>query len=122
MIAFTFGALVAMALAALLIWFVLKDKLFILYGALFSLQALYLAYQSGQGFEWPLLSYALPLGSYAWNVPVALSGAAACLFVRDIADLKRFSPRAYAHLRLARSRVRGARVCKSRPRRRSRCG
>ena len=95
MIAFTFGALMAMALAALLIWFVLKDQLFILYGALFSLQALYLAYQSGQGFEWPLLSYALPLDSYAWNVPVALSGAAACLFVRDIADLKRFSPRVY---------------------------
>ena len=95
MIAFTFGALMAMALAAVLIWFVLKDQLFILYGALFSLQALYLAYQSGQGFEWPLLSYALPLGSYAWNVPVALSGAAACLFVRDIADLKRFSPRVY---------------------------
>lgn len=95
MIALTFGALMAMALAALLIWFVLKDRLFSLYAALFSLQALYLAYVSGQGFEWPVLSYALPLDSYAWNVPVALSGAAACLFVRDIADLKRFSPRVY---------------------------
>ena len=95
MIALTFGALMAMALAALLIWFVLKDRLFILYAALFSLQALYVAYLSGQGFEWPGLSYALPLDSHAWNVPVALSGAAACLFVRDIADLKRFSPRVY---------------------------
>ena len=34
-----------------------------LYAALFSLQALYIAYLSGQGFEWPLLSYALPLRS-----------------------------------------------------------
>ena len=96
MIALVVGALMAMALAALLIWFVLKDRLFVLYGALFSLQALYLAYHSGQGFEWPLLSNALPLGPHAWNVPVALSGAAACLFVRDIADLKRFSPRVYS--------------------------
>ena len=95
MIAHTFGALVAMAFAALLIWFVLKDQLFILYAALFSLQALYIAYLSGQGFEWPVLSYAKPLGSYAWNVPAALSGAAACLFVRDIADLRRFYPRMY---------------------------
>jgi len=95
MIALAFGALCAVALAALLIWFVLADKLFILYAALFSLQALYLAYFSGQGFEWPWLSVALPLTSHAWNVPVALSGAAACLFVREIADLKRFSPRVY---------------------------
>ena len=95
MIAHTFGALLAMAFAAMLIWFVLKDQLFILYAALFSLQALYIAYLSGQGFEWPLLSYAKPLGSYAWNVPAALSGAAACLFVRDIADLRRFYPRVH---------------------------
>ncbi|NJO13145.1 MAG: 7TM-DISM domain-containing protein, partial [Gammaproteobacteria bacterium] len=95
MIALAFGALCAVALAALLIWFVLSDKLFVLYAALFSLQALYLAFFSGQGFEWPLLQYALPLTSHAWNVPVALSGAAASLFVREIADLKRFSPRVY---------------------------
>ena len=95
MIALAFGALVAMALAALLIWFVLADKLFILYASLFSLQALYIAYISGQGFDWPVLSYALPLTSHAWNVPAALSGAVACLFTREIADLQRFSPRIY---------------------------
>lgn len=95
MIALAFGALLAMALAALLIWFVLADSLFILYAALFSLQALYIAYLSGQGFDWPVLSYALPLLSHAWNVPAALSGAVACLFVREIADLERFSPRIY---------------------------
>ena len=77
MIALAFGALIATALAALLIWFVLQDKLFILYAILFSMQALYIAYLSGQGFEWPVLSSALPLMSHAWNVPVALSGAAA---------------------------------------------
>jgi two-component system, sensor histidine kinase LadS len=95
MIAMTFGALMAMALAALLIWFVLSDRLFVLYALLISLQALYIAYLSGQGFEWPLLSM-MPLSPHAWNVPAALSGAAACLFVREIADLKRFSPRVYA--------------------------
>ncbi|MEP7243953.1 MAG: diguanylate cyclase [Gammaproteobacteria bacterium] len=95
MIALTFGALMAMSLASLLLWFVLRDRLFILYALLFSFQALYVAYFSGQGFDWPILSYALPLTSYAWNVPVALSGAAACLFIREIADLKRFSPRVY---------------------------
>ena len=82
--------------------------------ALFSLQALYVAYLSGQGFEWPLLSYALPLGSYAWNVPAALSGAAACLFVRDIADLKRFYPRVYTIFGWLALAVRGARVCEFR--------
>ncbi|HEY4369485.1 MAG TPA: diguanylate cyclase [Steroidobacteraceae bacterium] len=96
MIALAFGALMAMALAALLIWFVLSDKLLLLYATLFSLQALYVSYLSGQGFDWPLLSYALPVASYAWNVTAALSGAVACLFVREIADLKRFSPRVFA--------------------------
>jgi two-component system, sensor histidine kinase LadS len=96
MIALTFGALTAVALAALLIWFVLADRLFILYATLFFLQALYIAYLSGQGFEWPGLSYAQPLASFAWNVPVSLSGAVACLFTREIADLKHFSPRIYA--------------------------
>lgn len=95
MIAITFGALMAMALAALLIWFVLSDKLLLLYATLFSLQALYMAYLSGQGLDWPVLSLALPVVSYTWNVCAALSGAAACLFVREIAELRRLSPRVY---------------------------
>jgi len=95
MIALTFGALMAVSLAALLIWFVLKDPLFILYATMFSLQALYVAFISGQGFDWPVLSYGTNLDAFAWNVPVALSGAVACLFTREIADLKRFSPRIY---------------------------
>jgi diguanylate cyclase (GGDEF)-like protein len=95
MIALTFGALIAVSMAALLIWFVLKDPLFILYATMFSLQALYMAYLSGQGFDWPGLSYGVPLGSFAWNVPVGLSGAVACLFTREIADLKHFSMRIY---------------------------
>lgn len=96
MIALTFGALMAVALAALLIWFVLADRLFILYATLFFLQALYVTYLSGQGFDWPWLSYARPLTSFAWNVPVGLSGAVACLFTREIADLRHSSPRIYA--------------------------
>jgi diguanylate cyclase (GGDEF)-like protein len=95
MIALSFGALMAVSIAALLIWFVLKDPLFILYASMFSLQALYVAYLSGQGFDWPMLSYAVPIDSFAWNVPVGLSGAVACLFTREIADLKFFSPRVY---------------------------
>ncbi|MDP9008137.1 MAG: GGDEF domain-containing protein [Pseudomonadota bacterium] len=95
MITLSFGALMAVSIAALLIWFVLKDPLFILYASMFSLQALYVAYLSGQGFDWPMLSYAVPIDSFAWNVPVALSGAVACLFTREIADLKYFSPRVY---------------------------
>ena len=96
MISLAFGALMAVALAALLIWFVLAERLFILYAALFFLQALYVAYLSGQGFDWPLLLDARPLGSFAWNVPAGLSGATACLFTREIADLRHFSPRVYA--------------------------
>jgi diguanylate cyclase (GGDEF)-like protein len=95
MIAITFGGLMAMALAGFLIWFVLSDKLLALYASLFSLQALYMAFLSGQAFEWPGLSLLLPVQSYTWNVTAALSGAVACLFVREIADLKRFLPRAY---------------------------
>jgi diguanylate cyclase (GGDEF)-like protein len=94
-IALTFGALMAMALASLLIWFILSDRLFILYATLIAMQALYIAYLSGQGFDWPVLSLARPLMSHAWNVPAALSGAIACLFVREIADLRRFAPRIY---------------------------
>ncbi len=95
MIALTFGALMAVALTALLIWFVLAERLFILYATLFFLQALYMTYLSGQGFDWPWLSYAAPLGSFAWNVPAGLCGAVSCLFTREIADLRHFSPRVY---------------------------
>jgi diguanylate cyclase (GGDEF)-like protein len=35
------------------------------------------------------------LGSFAWNVPVGLAGAVGCLFAREIAQLKEFSPRMY---------------------------
>jgi diguanylate cyclase (GGDEF)-like protein len=94
-ISWAYGALIAVSIAALLIWFVLKDPLFILYATLFTLQALYVAYLSGQGFEWPWLSFAAPLGAFAWNVPIALSGAVACLFTREIADLRHSSPRVY---------------------------
>jgi diguanylate cyclase (GGDEF)-like protein len=96
MIALAFGALMAMSLAALLIWVVLSDRLLVLYAILFALQALYVAYLSGQGFEWPVLSLALPAISYTWNIAAAFSGAVACLFVREIAELQRFSPRVYA--------------------------
>ncbi|HVY81049.1 MAG TPA: diguanylate cyclase [Steroidobacteraceae bacterium] len=95
MIVLTFGALMVMALASLLLWFILSDRLFILYSALIALQALYIAYFTGQGFDWPFMSVALPLSSYAWNVPAALSGAAACLFIREIAELRLYSPRVY---------------------------
>jgi diguanylate cyclase (GGDEF)-like protein len=94
-IALAFGALMAMALSTLLVRFVLTDRLYPLYGTLFSLQALYLAYFSGQGFHWPLLSLARPISSYAWNVPVAISAAAASLFVREFANLRLFSPKVY---------------------------
>ena len=95
MISFAFGALMAMALSALLVRFVLTDPLYPLYGTLFVLEAIYLAYFSGEGFGWPLLSYARPLGNYAWNVPVAVVGAAAALFVREFASLRLFSERVY---------------------------
>ncbi len=95
MIALAFGALFAMALGSLLIWLILKDKLFLLYPGIFFLQAVYLAYFSGEGFDWPLLSYGNAIAAFTWNVPVALSGAVACLFIREIADLALTSPRVY---------------------------
>jgi diguanylate cyclase (GGDEF)-like protein len=94
-IAFAVGALLAMAISALLIRLVLKDQIYPLYGAVFLLQAIYLAYFSGQGFTWPVLSWARPFANYAYNVPVAVSAAAAALFVREFANLKVFSPRIY---------------------------
>ena len=51
MIALSCGALMAMAVAALLIWFMLAETLLLLYATLFALQALYVSYLSGQGFE-----------------------------------------------------------------------
>jgi diguanylate cyclase (GGDEF)-like protein len=94
-IAFTFGALMAMAIAALLIRFVLADEIYPLYGVLFLLQAIYIAYFSGQGFTWPLLSYARPIANFAYNVPVAVSAAAAALFVREFANVRVYSPKVY---------------------------
>ncbi|HLS82722.1 MAG TPA: diguanylate cyclase [Steroidobacter sp.] len=96
MLALAVGALFTLSCTALLIWFVLLDRLLLLYATLFSLQALYLAFVSGHAFEWPLLEYLSPFASYTWNVTAALSGAASCLFVREIAELRRFSPRVYA--------------------------
>ena len=95
MIALAFGALMSMAFAALVIWFVLQERLLLLYATLFSLQALYIAFLSGQGFDWPGFAFTRAFHAHAWNVPAALSGAAACLFAREIADLRRYSPRIY---------------------------
>jgi diguanylate cyclase (GGDEF)-like protein len=97
MITLAVGALLSVAAASLLIWFVMAETLFILYATLFFLQALYIGFLSGQAFDWPWLWFARPLTSFAWNVPVGLSGAVACLFTREIADLKDFSPRAYQY-------------------------
>jgi len=97
MIALAFGALAALSLGSFLIWCILSDRVFLFYSALFSLQALYIVFLSGQAADWPLLSaMAVRLDSYAWNVPIALGGAAAALFVRDMADIRVFSPRAYS--------------------------
>lgn len=96
MVALAVGALLALALAALSIWFVLEDLLYLLYAALIFMQALYVLFLSGQGFHWPFLGWTEVLGPFAWNVPVALSGAFGCLFAREIADLRHFSPRIYA--------------------------
>jgi diguanylate cyclase (GGDEF)-like protein len=95
-IALAFGALMAMAISALLIRLLLRDRIYPLYGALFFLQAMYLAYFSGQGFSWPLLSYLRPVTNYASNVTVALGAAAAALFVREFANLRLYSPRVYS--------------------------
>jgi diguanylate cyclase (GGDEF)-like protein len=95
MIALAVGGLTAMALCALLIWFILKDKLFLLYPGIFLLEALYLAFFSGEAFDWPVLSQAQRFAAFTWNIPVALSGAMACLFIREIADLRHSSPRVY---------------------------
>ena len=94
-IALACGALAALALATAAMWLVLSDELFILYAVMTGLQALYLAYFSGQGFRWPWLAAASALVPYAWNVPIALSGAMASLFAREIADLRHTSPRVY---------------------------
>src|ERR1700704_6231808 len=67
----TFGALAAMATAGLLMWIVLAERTFLLYFMLISLQALYVAYFSGQGFDWPWLSAAAPLHDFTWNVLAA---------------------------------------------------
>ncbi|HEX8756789.1 MAG TPA: diguanylate cyclase [Steroidobacteraceae bacterium] len=95
MISLACGALGALALATAAMWLVLSDRLFILYAAMTGLQALYLAYFSGEGFRWPGLAIGNALEPYAWNVPVALSGALAALFAREIADLRHTSPRVY---------------------------
>jgi diguanylate cyclase (GGDEF)-like protein len=89
------GALVALALTAAAMWFVLGDELFILYAGMTALLALYLAYFSGQAFRWPGFGAGRAFAPYAWNVPVALSGAMACLFAREIADLRHTSARIY---------------------------
>jgi diguanylate cyclase (GGDEF)-like protein len=95
MVAAAFGALLAMSVTALLICIIMPASIFVWYATLFTLQALYIVYISGQGFDWPLLEAAAPLASHAWNVPAALSGAAACLFVRRITDMRRYYPRHY---------------------------
>jgi len=94
-IALACGALAALALATAAMCLLLGDRLLILYAAMTGLQALYLAYFSGEGFGWPGLAAGGALAPYAWNVPVALSGAVASLFVREIADLRHTSPRVY---------------------------
>ena len=96
MIALAFGALMAMALSTLLVRFVLTDRLYPLYGTLFSLQALYLAYFSGQGFHWPILSLApAHLLVRLERAGRDLGRRGRALFVREFANLRLFSPKVY---------------------------
>ena len=95
MVAVAFGALLAMSLTALLICIVTPGSIFVWYATLFTMQALYIVFISGQGFEWPILGPLASLGSNSWNVPAALSGAAACMFTRKITDMRRYYPRHY---------------------------
>ncbi len=95
MVAIAFGALLAMSLTALLICIVTPGSIFVWYATLFTMQALYIVFISGQGFEWPILGPLASLGSNSWNVPAALSGAAACMFTRKITDMRRYYPRHY---------------------------
>ncbi len=95
MISLACGALAALALVSAAMWLVLGDELFILYAGMIALQALYLAYFSGEGFRWPWLAAGSALAPYAWDVPVALSGAMASLFAREIANLRHTSTRVY---------------------------
>jgi diguanylate cyclase (GGDEF)-like protein len=95
LIALAVGALMAMALSTFLVRLILTDAIYALYGTLFSMQAIYLAYFSGQGFHWPVLSLMRPYANYAYNVPVAIGAVAAALFVREFANLKDFSPKVY---------------------------
>ncbi|HEV2441936.1 MAG TPA: diguanylate cyclase [Steroidobacteraceae bacterium] len=95
MISLACGALAALALATAAMWLVLADRLFILYAGMTGLQAIYLAYFSGEGFRWPWLAAGSALVPYVWNVPIALCGAMASLFAREIADLRHASPRVY---------------------------
>jgi diguanylate cyclase (GGDEF)-like protein len=95
MIGLACGALAALALATALMWIVLTDAIFLYYASMTGLEALYLAYFSGEGFHWPLLAGARAMAPYAWDIPIALSGAMAYLFVREIAELRTFSPRVY---------------------------
>jgi len=96
MITLSFGALMAIGMAALLIWFILRERLILYYAGLISMQALYVAYVSGFGFDWPYLSAARPLLSHAWNVPAAVAGGIACLFAREIAQFRRYLPALYS--------------------------
>src|SRR6185312_10587216 len=65
MITLACGALAALALATAAMWLVLSENLFILYAAMTGLQAIYLAYFSGQAFRWPLLAAGSALVPYA---------------------------------------------------------
>ena len=56
---------------------------------------MYVVYLSGQGFDWPWLSWALPVTAYAGMCQRRSAARSSCLFVREIADLRRFSPRVY---------------------------
>jgi len=95
MIALAFGALIAMTLAALSVWVILSDRMFVLYAGLILMLALYLACFSGEARGWPWLAAVARVEPYSWNVPIALAGAAAALFVREIADLELFVPPAH---------------------------
>jgi len=54
---------------------------FHLYAAVFLQHCMWHIYPAGVRLAW--LSYAQPLTSFAWNVPVGLSGAVGCYSPRD---------------------------------------
>lgn len=89
----TFGALITLAVGGVLVWLILRERLFLVFAALVACQGFYVAMAMGEGLSLPGMGALLPYSGRLANFFAGLGALVATVFARRMVDLAGIAPR-----------------------------